>query len=299
MSRTGPHLFLKALFLSIFLLCITIPGFATTIVLEDGTVLNGTIVETTDEGVIIDTSIGVLEIPQSSIREILGDGASEPGRNLESTSGSVTRSIIIHPQNEETDKIVSEIKERNRDIEEKKTELYFMLHEKQFRDRMATYEMQRLAGEIPYSERLDMYAAFERRDQGTGVGFNLLVPSLGSWLQKDVTGALIQDGTLLLGVGLLYWNGNLDYENNNFYNKENGQSDMLMYAGITVLLADWIFGIIRPITYVKKWNRQIALSLRISGTRFEKGYNPGPYDPYSERDAGPTRFDFELFCVEY
>lgn len=298
MPRRGVKFFLKALFLSIFLVCISIPGFSTTIVLDDGTVLNGTIVETTDKGVIIDTSIGLLEIPQSRIQQILGDGAPEAGQNLEPTGESVTRSIIIQPQNPETEKIVSEMKERDKDIEEKKTELYFMLHQKQFRDRMGTYEMQRLAGDIPYSERLAMYAAFERRDQGIGAGLNLLVPSLGSWVQKDVTGALIQDGILLLGVGLLYWNGNLDYENNNFYNTENGQSDMLMYAGITVLLADWIFGIIRPITYVKKWNRQIASSLRISGTRFEKGYNPGPYDPYRGNSISP-QIDLKLLSVEY
>jgi hypothetical protein len=65
-----------------------------------------------------------------------------------------------------------------------------------------------------------------------------------------------------------------------------------------VLLADWIFGIIRPITYVKKWNRQIASSLRISGTRFEKGYNPGPYDPYRGNSISP-QIDLKLLSVEY
>jgi hypothetical protein len=289
---------MKLLLVSVFLLCTSLPGFSALIVLEDGTVLNGTIVETTDENVIIDTSLGLLEVPQSKIQQILGEGTPQGGKNLEPTGGSVSRSIIIQPRNDETERIVAQMKEEERAVEEKKTKLYFMLHEKSFRDRMGIYEMQRLAGEIPYSDRLSMYADFERRDQGIGIGLNLLVPSLGSWVQGDVGGAIIQDGLLLLGAGLLYWNGSYDYDNRNFYNNENGQSNMMMYAGITLLVADWIFGIIRPFTYVKKWNKRIASSLRISGTRFESGYNPGPYDPYSER-AADSQIDLELLSVEY
>jgi hypothetical protein len=298
MSNHKKNTCVMLLLSSIFLLCISLPGFSAMIVLEDGTVLNGTIVETTDENVIIDTSVGLLEVPQSKIQQILGEGTPQGRQNLEPSSDNVSRSIIIQPRNDKTERILAEMREEDRAVEEKKIRLYFMLHEKAFRDRMGLYEMQSMAGDIPYSDRLAMYADFERRDQGVGLGFNLFVPSLGSWLQGDVGGALIQDGLLLLGAGLLYWNGNYDYESNSFYNNENGQSNMMMYAGISILAADWVFGIIRPFTYVKKWNRQIASSLRISGTRFESGYNPGPYDPYSRRGSAP-QIDLELLSVEY
>ncbi len=145
-----------------------------------------------------------------------------------------------------------------------------------------------------------MYSAFERRDQGLGAGLNFFVPSLGSWMQGDITGALIQDGLLLVGVGLLYWNNNFDYENSNFYNEENGQSDMMMYAGITVLVGNWVFGLIRPFTYVKKWNKKIAASLRISVETLQQGYVPGPHNPYAEYKAdNETQLRVDLLEIEY
>jgi len=293
--------YMKIVFLALGFLLIAVSAFSATIVLKDGTVLNGIIVDATDESVVIDTTIGLVEVPQYKIQDIIQDGESGAEKSLETTSGTVSRSIVIRPQGNGAEELIAEMNERDKQIEEKKTRLYFMLYDKEFREKMGIYEMQRIAGDIPYSDRLAMYMAFKRKDQMLGTGFNFFVPSLGSWLQGDVTGALIQDGLLLLGAGLLYWNGNFDYENNTFYNNENGQSDMMLYAGATILIADWIFGIIRPFTFVKKWNKQIAYSLRISATALDKGYDPGPYDTYGGYSSrgGDTQIQVNLLSFEY
>ncbi len=289
----------KTLLCTLVFIFIYTLSFSATIYLKDGSVLNGTIIETTDELIVIDTTVGLIEVPRYKIQDILYDGDGEP---LDDTSGTVSKNIIIQPQSEESERLFSEMEQRYKEIEEKKIRLYFMLHEKEFRDKVGIYEVQRLAGELPYSERLALFAAFERRDQGLGTGLNFFIPSLGSWMQGDIAGALIQDGLLLVGAGLLYWNGNFDYENSNFYNKLNGQSNMMMYAGITVLAADWIFGLIRPLTYVRKWNMKLAASLRISADALEQGYTPGPYNPYAEYRAGnatTAQLKIDLLEIQY
>jgi hypothetical protein len=273
-------------------------AFSTTVVLKDGTVLNGTIVEASDDSIVIETSLGPIEVPQDRIQEILADGKSRTEAELEPTSDNVTPNIVIQTQAQDNDDLDRETAEREKEIEEKKIKLYFMLHDKQFRDKMGIYEMQRVAGDIAFSDRLAMYAAFERRDQGMGAGLNFLIPSLGSWMQGDVFGALLQNGLTLVGGGLILWHQTYDYDNSTFYSEEKGQSDMMLYAGVTVLVANWVFGIIRPFTYVKKWNKQIATSLRIS---VQKGYGPSPYESYSgysgkKRDA---QIGVELLSVEY
>jgi len=290
---------LKTLLWTLVFIFITTLSFSATIYLKDGSVLNGTIIETTDELIVIDTTVGLIEVPRYKIQDILYDGDGEP---LDNTSGTVSKNIIIQPRTDESERLFSEMEQRYKEIEEKKIRLYFMLHEKEFRDKVGIYEVQRLAGELPYSERLALYAAFERRDQGLGTGLNFFIPSLGSWVQGDIAGALIQDGLLLAGAGLLYWNGNFDYENSNFYNKLNGQSNMIMYAGITVLAADWIFGLIRPLTYARKWNMKLAASLRISANALEQGYTPGPYNPYAEYRTGnatTAQLKVDLLEIQY
>jgi hypothetical protein len=278
----------------LFLLVATF-SFSATIYLKDGTVLNGIIVEATEEQIVIDTTVGLIEVPRYKIEDILYEG-EQPEPN----SGNISKNIIIQPQADEGEQLFSEMEQRYKEIEEKKIRLYFMLHEEEFLDKMGIYEVQRLAGEIPYSERLAMYSAYERRDQGLGVGLNFFAPSLGSWMQGDITGALIQDGLLLVGVGLLYWNNNFDYENSNFYNAENGQTDMMMYAGITVLAGNWVFGLIRPFTYVRKWNKKLAASLRISVDTLQQGYTPGPHNPYAEYKAdNETQLRVDLLEIEY
>jgi hypothetical protein len=269
--------------------------FSATIYLKDGTVLHGIIVEENEDQITIDTTIGLIEVPRYKIESILHEG--EPD---EYSSDKISKHTPVQPQADEGGQLLFEMEQRYEEIEEKKIRLYFMLHEKKFLDKMGIFEIQRLAGEIPYSERLAMYTAYGRRDQGLGAGLNFFVPSLGSWMQGDVKGALIQDGLLLVGVGLLYWNNNFDYENSSFYNRENGQTDMLMYAGITVLAGNWVFGLTRPFTYVRKWNRKLAASLRISVDTLEQGYAPGPRNPYTQYKAETeSQLRVDLLHIEY
>jgi hypothetical protein len=290
---------IKGALLTPVMLLTALVAFSTTVILDDGTILKGSIVNANTERVILQTSVGLVEVPQSSIVQIIDD--TGPGDALQSTGGTVSGNIIIQPDDDGVEEQLTEIERRQQEIEEKKVRLYFLLHSKQFRDKIGIYEMQRLAGDVPYSDRLGMYAAFERKDQGLAAGLNFFIPSLGSWIQGDVGGALIQNGLFLAGLGLIAANENYDYDQNTFYSEENGQSDMMLYAGITIIAVEWIFGIIRPFTYVKKWNEQLASSLRISMTSLEGGYNLGPYDAYSgsSRNRGVPGLEIELLSVEY
>ena len=265
-------------------------SFSATIYLKDGTVLNGVVVEVSDERIVIDTTVGLIEVPRYKIDSILYDG-DQPTADSEN---------ILNPQEDGSEQLFAQLEQRYKEIEEKKIRLYFLLHEKAFRDKMGIYEVQRIAGEIPYSERLAMYSAYERRDQGLGAGLNFIIPSLGSWVQGDIAGALFQDGMLILGLGLIYFNNNYDYDNSSFYNDDNGQSDMMKYVGIGVLAGNWIFGIIRPFTFTKKWNKQLASSLRISIESLQQGYTPGPQNPYASNNAETEmQLRIDLLEIEY
>jgi hypothetical protein len=287
--------FVKTSLSILLFIFISTVAFSATIYLKDGTVLNGIVVEANDEIVVIDTTVGLIEVPRYKIENILyeGDLSTADYQSAAPVDTGNTR-------NGGDERLYSQLEQRYREIEEKKIRLYFLLHEKAFLDKMGIYEVQRLAGEIPYSERLAMYSAYERRDQGIGAGLNFIIPSLGSWVQGDVKGALIQDGLFLLGLGLIYFNENHDYEGSTFYNNENGQSDMMKYAGITVLAGNWIFGLIRPFTYTRKMNKKLAYSLRISLETLQQGYTPGPHNPYAAGNAdNETQLRIDLLEIEY
>jgi hypothetical protein len=278
----------------LFILISTI-AFSATIYLKDGTVLNGIVVEAGEDRVVIDTTLGLIEVPRYKIENILYDGeqpAADYGRK---------ETDISNPSGLNNNKqLLAQLEQRYQEIEGKKIRLYFLLHQKAFLDKMGIYEVQHLAGEIPYSERLAMYSSYERRDQGLGAGLNFFIPSLGSWVQGDVRGALIQDGLFLLGAGLIYFNNNYDYEGSTFYNEENGQSDMLKYAGFTILAGNWIFGLIRPFTFTNKHNKALAYSLRISLENLQQGYTPGPHNPYASNSADSTaQLRIDLLEIEY
>ena len=287
--------FLKTALVVLLFLFVATLSFSATIYLKDGTVLNGIIIEATEERIVIDTSVGLIKVPRYKIDNILYDGEQST-----TGSGNIAGDDNSKPQEDRSEQLLSQLEQRYREIEENKIRLYFMLHEETFRDKMGIYEVQRLAGEIPYSERLAMYSAYERRDQGLGAGLNFIIPSLGSWMQGDISGALIQDGLLIVGLGLIYLNDNYDYESSTFYNDENGQSDMMKYAGIGVLAGNWIFGLIRPFTYVKKWNKKLAASLRISLETLQQGYSPGPNNPYASNNAeNEIQLRVDLLEIEY
>ena len=279
----------------VLFLFVAVLSFSATIYLKDGTVLNGIVIEADEEHVVIDTTVGLIEVPRYKIDNILYDGEQSSA-----DYGDIIPGDISKTQDDRSEQLASQLEQRYREIEENKIRLYFMLHEKAFLDKMGIYELQRLAGQIPYSERLAMYSTYERRDNGLGAGLNFFIPSLGSWVQGDITGALIQDGLLILGVGLLVLNDNFDYENSTFYNNENGQSDMMYYTGIAVLAGNWIFGLIRPFTFTRKWNKKLASSLRISLDTLQQGYTHGPYNPYASNNAeNETQLRIDLLEIEY
>ena len=118
----------------LFLLVATF-SFSATIYLKDGTVLNGIIVEATEEQIVIDTTVGLIEVPRNKIEDILYEG-EQPEPN----SGNISKNIIIQPQVDEGEQLFSEMEQRYKEIEEKKIRLYFMLHEEEFLDKMGIYE---------------------------------------------------------------------------------------------------------------------------------------------------------------
>jgi hypothetical protein len=278
------------------------PPFPATVYLIDGTVLNGVVIETADDSIVIETSVGIITIPRDKIHQITRDEIRGEGTATNDGDAAISKSKPVKPGLDSGGNPLNGMGNMNAHLEENKIKLYFMLHEKEFKDKLGIYEMQRISGEVPLADRLTMYTAFEKKDQGLGTGLNIFIPGLGSWMQGDVYGALIQNGLLLAGTTLILLNDSVDYQNSSFYNEGQGQSDMLLYTGIGIIAVDWIYGIIRPFIYVKRYNKRIAASLRISVTALDRGYRPGPHRPYNNFESNrrtDRHLKIDLLSIQY
>ena len=117
-------------------------------------------------------------------------------------------------------------------------------------------QMMSLADQLSDSERLMLYATNRKDNAVLMLLLNWLVPSLGSWIQGDSAGALVELSWLSLGiVGMTtgwdydYWSG---YSNPTWF----------YYAGIGSLLVYVVYYCVRPFTFQRQWNTSLARGLK-------------------------------------
>ncbi len=117
-------------------------------------------------------------------------------------------------------------------------------------------QMMSLADQLSDSERLMLYSTNRKGDAALVLLLNWLVPSLGSWIQGDTAGALVELSWLSLGVvGVAtgweydYWSG---YSNPTW----------LYYVGIGSLVFYVVYYCVRPFTFQREWNTGLARGLK-------------------------------------
>jgi hypothetical protein len=250
---------------------VSVIGFSETVFLRDGTTLTGMIVSSDAGSVVVETDIGKIEIPRYRIDridyattgQVEAVGASQeqpPGVETVQTDVVDQNSTALSPAGGAPDA------PSRGELELRKEQLELMLLEKKFLRESGIRQMQNLASPLPLSERLLMYSAHRRSDQGIGAGLNFFVPSLGSWVQGDVGGAVFQD--ILLGLGIFFITNPLDLSYG-FGEDENGSAtraednDSLLFTGIGILAFNWLFGVVHPFNYVRNWNLKISTALDI------------------------------------
>jgi TolB-like protein len=121
-------------------------------------------------------------------------------------------------------------------------------------------QMMSLADQISDSERMFLYSSNMKNNAGMALLLNWLVPSLGSFIQGDVVGGitelgLLAAGAVCLGVG---WTDYYDSWGFYLYSEPN----FLYYTGIGVLVVYVVYYCVRPFSYQRTWNRNLAKSLK-------------------------------------
>jgi hypothetical protein len=117
--------------------------------------------------------------------------------------------------------------------------------------------MQPLTAKLSEQQRMMLYTSNRKDNAVTGLLLNLLITSLGSWVQGDVSGALIELSLAISGVVSMASGTETDWwTGETYYNS-------LFYVGLAVVITDVVYMCIRPFQFVRQWNQNLATALRV------------------------------------
>ena len=112
-------------------------------------------------------------------------------------------------------------------------------------------QMMSLADQLSDSERLMLYSA-NRKDNATlALLLNILLTSLGSWIQGDTSGALVELSWMAVGIagvttGHDYW----------------GDPNWFYYAGLGAITFNVVYMCVRPFRFQREWNTNLGRGLK-------------------------------------
>jgi TolB-like protein len=118
-------------------------------------------------------------------------------------------------------------------------------------------QMRPLVAVLSEQEKMMLYTGNRKDNAATGLLLNLLVTSLGSWIQGDVNGALIELSLALSGAVAL--SAGLEYDP--FFDEYFLTG--LGWAGLAVLITDVVYMCVRPFRFVRQWNQNLATILQV------------------------------------
>lgn len=151
-------------------------------------------------------------------------------------------------------------------------------------------QINNLSSDLPNSDKLLLYENNKRKDQWLGFGLNLLITSLGSWVQGDWGGALTVDG-LVFGGCVMVLGGASSY------------SGGLEIAGAISMLTGYIYSIVRPFNFVNNWNKKIQESLGLNNMYISFLDNKGQsiifYNKNNENEITFLKSNINLLSFHY
>jgi len=126
-------------------------------------------------------------------------------------------------------------------------------------------QMMSLADQLTEPERLMLYTTNQKNNAGVALLLNLLLTSLGSWIQGDVTGALVQLANMTVAIlGISYgWDEYYDYYYG-YYEEPNA----FYYIGWGFLAINIVYMCVRPFTFQRQWNTNLAKGLKTFALSF-------------------------------
>ncbi len=119
-----------------------------------------------------------------------------------------------------------------------------MLMNKYFLNPSGMAQMSQVSSQLDYGTKMLLFNQY-KKSVGLGIGLNLLVCSLGSWVIGDYLGAVLQDLTLATGV---LFTANWDF----------------LGTGIVLIASAYVLGVITPIIYAGSYNNKLRLGLNMA-----------------------------------
>jgi hypothetical protein len=117
-------------------------------------------------------------------------------------------------------------------------------------------QMLQLVEQLTEQQKMMLYTSNRKDNAVVGLLLNLLVTSLGSWVQGDVTGAIVELSVAIAGAVTLSAGIDYDYWG---YAYLTGAG----YAGLALLLANVVYMCIRPFQFERQWNQNLAKILNV------------------------------------
>ena len=139
--------------------------------------------------------------------------------------------------------------------------LQMLISNKAFLKPMSKAQMRQLAAGLSEADKLYLYSTNTKDDAAIGLGLNLLLTSLGSWVQGDTAGALTEITMAIAAILAMTtgWDEYYDYYYGYYYSEPNA----LFYLGVGALVFNIVYMCVRPFSWVKMWNRNLAESLGV------------------------------------
>jgi TolB-like protein len=133
-------------------------------------------------------------------------------------------------------------------------QLQVLIKAKAHMRRSGQLQMMGLADQLNDSERLMLYAANRKNDAALVLLLNWLVPSLGSWIQGDTSGALVELSLAALGIA-----GLVSYDPYSYYYYDPGP---FYYIGWISIVSYIVYYCVRPFNFQRRWNTNLARGLK-------------------------------------
>jgi len=152
-------------------------------------------------------------------------------------------------------------------------------------------QMMAVADQLSDSERLMLYSTNRKDNAVMGLLLNILLTSLGSWVQGDSAGALVELSWMALGIVGVTTGWDYDYWGYAYPN-------WFYYVGIGAIAFNVVYMCVRPFTYQRQWNTNLARGLK-TVTLSVLDADAMTFDVYKTERGPEWKMGLSLVSFEY
>jgi hypothetical protein len=156
--------------------------------------------------------------------------------------------------------------------------------------------MASLTAKLNEQQRMMLYSSNRKDNAVTTMLLNWLVPSLGSFIQGDTTGGIVELSLAATGL-IMIANGESEYYDST-YGYWYWDYNTFWYVGWGVLGVYIVYYVVRPFTFVRQWNQNLAKVLQVPYLAIldprETTFSLVPTD-----NGVDWRFGLNLVSIEY